>query len=243
MALNATIEAARAGEAGKGFSVVAAEVKGLSGETQKATEEIGSLIENLQAVANNLSACVEQASTSAHEAQNLTRQTDEITSQASDFANNTSQNISDIADVLNQQTLATKELSEGLSQIAQVSEKAANCANDVISAIAMSQTIINQQFETLDKLEIPNYVLHRAKSDHFLWKKNLSEMLVGLNNLTEDELADHHSCRLGKWYDAVSDQAIKHQSTYHEIEKPHSEVHRHGKNAATLFAQGIVKVQ
>jgi methyl-accepting chemotaxis protein len=87
-------------------------------------------------------------------------------------------------------------------------------------------------------LEIPNYILHRAKSDHFLWKKNLSEMLVGLNNLTESELVDHHSCRLGKWYDTVSDQSIKQHPSYRDLEEPHSDVHKHGKRAAALFAKG-----
>lgn len=68
LALNATIEAARAGEAGRGFSVVASEVKKLSGDTDKLAKE----------VTDNISKAVAGASEASEKTEEVKRAVEEI---------------------------------------------------------------------------------------------------------------------------------------------------------------------
>ncbi len=238
LALNATIEAARAGDAGKGFAVVASEVKALSRATQKATEDINSRISELNTDVQELLLSFEAANSSVKNTQTLTQETVKNIERIEAIVNETADGMSSIASVLGEQTQATNELAKGVSKIAENAVQASEHANDVITSVQASEGIVDEMFADLDGRNIEQYVLKRAKSDHFLWKKNVAAMLVGLNALKEDELSDHHSCRLGKWVDTLSDDETSKNSEFKNLEQPHSEVHKYGKLAAKEYADG-----
>ncbi|WP_417478202.1 methyl-accepting chemotaxis protein [Maricaulis sp.] len=238
LALNATIEAARAGEAGRGFSIVADEVKALSGQTETATGDIRDRIENLQHEVSAIITAVNDSMASVQNGIEASERAHAGVGSGVDLVNEGAGVVGEIARLMNEQSQATGELSKGVLAIAGGSNRARERAELVIESIGSTEALVEVSFSQCDRREIEDYVLHRAKSDHFLWKKRLSEMLVGRNQLCEAELVDEHSCRLGKWYDQVDEEAIRSHPEFVALSAPHAEVHQQGKLAARLFAAG-----
>lgn len=238
LALNATIEAARAGEAGRGFAVVAGEVKALSTQTSKATSDIQERIQRLQSDVAELAKAMQFANAAVDSGRHVTSDARQKIDALDGLFNENSGRMNEISRILSEQASATRELARGVTEIADQVTSTNGHTSEAIHSVAGSEQIIDAQFAELEKYSIPNYVLHRAKSDHLLWKKRLSEMLVGLNNLTVVELKDHRSCRLGKWMQSLTDPKLRAQPALIELEAPHKLVHDHGRRAAELYAKG-----
>jgi methyl-accepting chemotaxis protein len=126
LALNATIEAARAGEAGRGFAVVAQEVKGLAGQTAKATEEITRHIVSIEQTTGRSVSAIKKIATTI--------------GQLSELAN-------DVAVAMRQQDAVTQEIARNAGAAAKgtrdVSENITEVSNSAVKTGEIASTVLS----------------------------------------------------------------------------------------------------
>ncbi len=241
LALNATIEAARAGEAGRGFAVVAAEVKNLSNQTAQATEQIGSIVGQLQSEMALIIESMDKSSQAVNQGQGSINNLAEKIQLIREKIDEVSANTGNISQTLSEQAIASNEVAQGISSIAQSSSNSVNGIEKIVDAMNTVEKMIAAQIAKLAELNIPAKIIKLAQSDHVIWKKRLANMIAGREGLNPNELADHHSCRLGKWYDTVADTKYKQNTDFQALIEPHKQVHAHGIQAVKHYNAGDIK--
>lgn len=136
LALNAAIEAARAGEQGRGFAVVADEVRTLAGRTQKSTQEIQAMIEELLAGARQAVQAMETSETRTNEGVSMAARAGEALESITRSVNTIADMGTQIASAAEEQSVVAEEISRNITQIAQVSDQNAAASNQTAASSA-----------------------------------------------------------------------------------------------------------
>lgn len=236
LALNATIEAARAGEAGKGFAVVASEVKSLASQTSKSTEDIARRIEALSSGMDKIRSTMTASQNAVEEGETAVSSARSTMDLISDQVSGVSEKMHDISNILQQQKGATNEIAESILHVADLSLH----NETLIEEMADSYQTTNDEFMVTAKRWFDEgsdqALCEMAKIDHVMFKKRILDTVMERDSWKTDEVPDHHSCRLGKWYDSLSNTKLINHPSYKALVEPHKIVHDAGRNALLSYS-------
>lgn len=231
LALNATIEAARAGDAGKGFAVVASEVKNLANQTSRATEDINdrisTLLNEMDAITSSMSAGNEAVESGQKVMTELYNRLEVMSRQV----NNVTTKVEEIAGILTQQTSAANEVADGTSNIARLAEQNNLEIDTVLESIDQSNAELDKRVEEFAAGGDSYSIVMVAKNDHMAFKRRVVNTVMGRRDHKSHDMPDHHSCRLGKWYDNVTDERLLAHPVFKKLVEPHKKVHACGIKA------------
>ncbi|GAK46618.1 histidine kinase, HAMP region:Bacterial chemotaxis sensory transducer [Tepidicaulis marinus] len=144
LSMNARIEAARAGVHGQGFSVVANEVKELSGQTEASVETISQIVREMNGATREMLAAMGETTRSIEEISAASQTIDTALEEQSSTTN-------EIAAAMQQTALSVTHISANLRSIDESVERSAEAAGEMsgkCSALAGEAETLSRNVET-----------------------------------------------------------------------------------------------
>lgn len=165
-----------------------------------------------------------------------------VADEVRNLARKASEASDEIANLVNQISSQTAIASEDISQVDILSSEVVASAGQIKTGVK-NVVELSTKMNTIITNSAADTFIETVKLDHVNWKNTVYEaILAGQFNGIEN-LADHTSCRLGKWYyQGAGRERYSHCNSFSSIEKPHEKVHTSGLAAVRAAQDGDIKL-
>lgn len=232
-------------ESSSSLSMIAKDMEGLASKMEDMNNNIGGLsdkADNINKFVSTITSISDQtnllalnAAIEAARAGDAGRGFSVVADEVRSLANETNKSASEVADLVGNIIASTKgavdsvdeirqnndSLSEGVSSLNQNYTSIMDCSTSMKSTISSSS---HRAF------------IQTVKLDHIVWKSEVYSAIHG--DSSADSLAEHTSSRLGKWLVGQGRTSFSQHSAFKNLDGPHSEVHKAGIYALSLFKDG-----
>ena len=149
LAVNASIEAAKAGEHGKGFSVVAGEVKALAGQSKEATQQIRTILGEIQKSSNAAVMVTEQGTKRVEEGSSLVEELGQTIRELGQVIEESMDAATQIAATSNQQLTGIEQITSAMTNIEQATKDNASGIGQLEAAAKQVREVSEQLVEVV----------------------------------------------------------------------------------------------
>ncbi len=149
-------------------------------------------------------------------------------------AGEAAQSISGLVDEISE---ASNDANRNISHMASQSTTLAEDTKDFQKGVELVLSVSDHMNQVVTKAAKDSF-LRTVKMDHVVWKAELYKAILGTNQKSSDEIADHTQCRLGKWYyTGDGNRLYANNQSFRSLEEPHKAVHQSGITALNAFHQ------
>ncbi len=210
----------------------------LAGEVENAAEalqaleqdsqNIGTILDAIRGIAEQtnllaLNAAIEAARAGEH-GRGFAVVADEVRSLASKSALASSE-ITNLVSNIGRQTRHVAEQIECANKTSQV---LSSTNGQVLQAVDDFVQLAETMSRAVEAAAEQGFI-QTVKLDHVVWKADVYQTYWGIGDKTAEDFADHHQCRLGKWYyEGDGYLNFSKLSSYRALEEPHKLVHQSG---------------